>query len=78
MKTNAIVRIILYSLAILILTWLLLSGLARPGFPFHTEEEADDILYTSSAPTPIGATVVSTATLYSAPHPEADPAFFSQ
>lgn len=72
MKTNAIVRIILYSLAILILTWLLLSGLTRPGFPFHTEEEADDILYTGSAPTPIGATVVSTATLYSAPHPEAD------
>lgn len=72
MKTNAIVRIILYSLAILILTWLLLSGLARPGFPFHTEEEVDDIIYTSTAPTPIGATVVSTATLYSAPHPEAD------
>lgn len=72
MKTNAIVRIVLYSLAILVLTGLLLSGLFRPGFPFHTEEVVDDILYTSSAPAPVRAAVVSPATIYSAPHGEAD------
>ena len=70
MKTNAILRIILFSLTILILTGILLTGLAENR---GTVPESEDVVYDSgAAPTPVNATVAATATLYSAPHPEAD------
>lgn len=72
MKTNAIVRIVLYSLAIVILTWLLLSGLGVFEFSLTDRQETEDVIYTSSAPTPVHATVAAAADIYSAPHPEAD------
>lgn len=65
MKTNAIVRIVLYSLAIMILTGILVTGLGETS---RSQSEFDDVIYTNSSSTPVSATVVTTASIYSVPH----------
>ena len=72
MKTNAIVRIILFSLTIVILTAMLLTGLGFSGIAFGSKHESEDIIYTTSAPAPVNATVATAAPLYANPVTDAE------